>query len=769
MDEINEGNTLLKNFQITFFTFDCGVTVYDAKFAYNCFNNDIDKLGLGHISSFSSSMTIGALQTFKKLNVTFPVVGCSTTEPSLNLTSVYPMFTRVWFTASYGTSYLSVLIKAMGWKKVAILYQNNSWAIAKSWHLNPAIEKQGLEVVNPENTRWMPTGLDRESIRNYTDLAQGIIDSQARLLILNMESPMCNYFLEMLYDLGIRRGDLVIIATYLDMLTIIGNTDDYTYKRLEVGIPTIRLTLQTWVGKIGQKVKENVIAIHKQTPTGYVCSYYDGTYQIAYALDYMINRGQDFTDPYKLESSIRIQKFQGCTGSITTDADSNDRIADAWSIESNLLDSTGNIDTKVVGLLKPFSSNILTISDPIVYSDGTTTKPSDLRNQNNKCPFSSKLVKTFDKGRGLLFGICFFVALVTFVITIFIWKKWWNMSLDELKQKEELSIQDAIVGTSIVVEFFQYAAMGPNFSILSSIIAKFSYIFSLDLGDFIKLENGIFWIIVEMVFGGILLWTILCGVVLFRLDEKWKYITIFKFLSWLADYLMPILGNLCFIPFISICLDVFLCDQSIGDKFTDSFLARDCYYFCWKGEHLVHAVFSFLALFLYVPSAIFCRPLWQELQSMLHVKSSPVYLMVKTIFQIAMIVMNKTIKRSQDIAHGCLFIAVLAIYTIFTFKFKPYNYARFSWWQGLILIGVTWLAFISTIAIVINRDLSVLLAILIFGWCIIGISGLYIQKKKYPSLLFRKSAKDTSTLFKFAFNFRKTSTFSKGKIAPDGH
>ncbi|CAG9319101.1 unnamed protein product [Blepharisma stoltei] len=767
MNEINEGHGLIPNFQLAFFNFDCGSTVYNAKFAYTCYKNDIDKFGLAHIPPFSSSVTLGVIKTFKQLNVAFPVVGCSNTEPSLNVTKDYPMFTRVWFSASYGTSLLSVLVKVMGWQKISILYQNDSWAISKSWYLNPAIEKQGLEIVNPESSWYIPANLDREGLKNYTSLIQTIIDSQARLLILTVQYPMCNFLLEMFYDLGLRKGDLIIFATYLDMLTYIGNNDTYTYKRLELGIPMFRLILSSWVGEIGQRTKQRVIEIHKENPLVYTCPYYDGAYQMAHALDYMINRGQDYTDPYKLEAVIRIQKFVGCTGTIATEPDNNDRIAESYDIEGNGIDSTGSIYTEVIGQLKPFSLQILTIENPIVYPDGTNVKPSDLRNQNSKCPFPDKKIKTFEKGRGLLFGICFFVALITIFITVFIWKKWWNISIEQLKQKEEISVQDTIVGVSIIVEFFQYASMGPDISLLSSIFAKFSDALSLDLDDIIKLENGVFWIVVDITFGGIVLWGVLCAVVLLRLDEKWRVISVFRFLSWLADYLMPILGNLCFIPFISICLDIFLCDQSIGDNFTESFLARDCYYFCWKSEHLVYAILSFLALFLYVPLAIFCRPLWQELQSMLHVKASPVYLMVKTIFQITLIVMNKTIKRSQDIAHGCIFLVALIIYTIFTFKFKPYNYGRFSWWQGLILIGVAWLAFISTISILIKHDFAALLVVLILGWFSIGMVGLYIQKKKYPSFLYRKSAKDTSTLFKFAFNFRKTTAFSKGKIVPD--
>ncbi|CAG9319126.1 unnamed protein product [Blepharisma stoltei] len=55
---------------------------------------------------------------------------------------------------------------------------------------------------------------------------------------------------------------------------------------------------------------------------------------------------------------------------------------------------------------------------------------------------------------------------------------------------------------------------------------------------------------------------------IFRLDEKSKFV---DFVNWLGDFLMPILGYLGFIPFISICLNIFVCDKPIGNSFADSF------------------------------------------------------------------------------------------------------------------------------------------------------------------------------------------------------
>ncbi|CAG9319100.1 unnamed protein product [Blepharisma stoltei] len=311
--------------------------------------------------------------------------------------------------------------------------------------------------------------------------------------------------------------------------------------------------------------------------------------------------------------------------------------------------------------------------------------------------------------------------------------------------------------------------MGPDISYLNSTLGKISNLLALELKNIIDFRNGIFWIIVDAVYGLIALWVSMSAVIIFRLDEKYSRFFLFRLIDWLADFMMPILGSLCFIPFVPICLDIFVCDHSIGDNFTDSFLSYDCYYFCWKDEHLIYAILSFFALLCYEPLAVFCRPLWQELQPMLHVKSSPYFLMVKTVIQVLLIAMNKTVRRAQDITHRILFIFVMIFYVVFLLKFKPYNYPRFNLWQNLSLIGVVWLAILSTIALGVKVNSIILTILLFIGWLIIVLYGLYIQKKKYPSLLFRKKHHDITSLFKFAFTFGKHSHKALNKIIPSSN
>jgi hypothetical protein len=38
---------------------------------------------------------------------------------------------------------------------------------------------------------------------------------------------------------------------------------------------------------------------------------------------------------------------------------------------------------------------------------------------------------------------------------------------------------------------------------------------------------------------------------------------------------LPLIGNMCFIPIITFLLDIFVCDETTGDDVDDAVLAKD--------------------------------------------------------------------------------------------------------------------------------------------------------------------------------------------------
>ncbi|CAG9328930.1 unnamed protein product [Blepharisma stoltei] len=752
---INRDSEILENFELNLFDFDCGATSYNAIAGAACFTKDIDHFGLAHISSYSSSVVISQLKTFKSLNITIPIVGSTSSAISLNSTAIYPSFIRVALTDAFLASEIPTLLRALGWKKCAVLYQNEAWGQSAYSKVKEVAEQGGVEILNDPEYRVIPPGLTRDQVASYTHILQGILETKARLVLAFMYSNLMSYVFEKFYDLGARKGDLVIVSTLATAPADIGFNDSLLYKRLEIGVPMMVFQGSVWVGEFGQKVYNNLQKTYMTTPRTFACNFFDSAWFIASALDWMINRGQDYTDASKLNNTIRSIGITGCLGKIRMVKGTNDREMTTMDISSNDI-VNGTIQIYRVGTFSPYGTHYLAINQPVIYGDNSTTKPSDLRLIDGSCPFPDKDIRTFSDGRIVVFAICFALGTITAVITFFIWKKWWNVKIENLTVKQEISIQDFVVGATIAVEFFQFASMGPDYRPINTFLAEIGDLLSLNLSSAIVFENNLYWIFFDIILALCFFWIVLCFIILFRLDEKLSSLFLFRFLGQLGDWFMPVLGNLCFIPFVSILLDIFVCDQSIGNNFSDSFLAKDCNQFCWQGSHIIYVILSILALLTYEPLAVFCRPLWQEFQSQLHVKTSPTFLMVKTGVQISLIVMNKTVKRAQATAHGFLFVLILALYDIFIFKKYPYNYPRFSWWQFISIIGVAWLSFLSTMNLLIGDNEAFYWVVLVFlGWINLCGIGLYVQWKKYPSLLFRPKGNDQSILFDFAFRFGK--------------
>ncbi|CAG9334733.1 unnamed protein product [Blepharisma stoltei] len=376
----------------------------------------------------------------------------------------------------YIYSLTSLLLKALGWRKICFLYSDDVSGKSAYSALIGNAEQYNIEILNSENSRVVPADLNRTNIKNYSDLLQTIIDTQARLLVLLLLPPVLYYAIEELYDMGLRKGDLVILVQSQEMITLIQYDFLYEYKVKETAVPMMAVSGRNWVGKVGEFAYTEIVSRYNGVPFANTCSGYDAAYLIGIALEYTINQGYDYNDPYQINSAIRVQKFAGCTGIVSINKNSNDRVMDAFDIMVGKIDkNSGSMISYKMGEFRPFGSTLLAINAPFIYGDGSTVKPDDLRNQNNKCPFPDKLVRTFAKGRILIFSICFMFALVSFIATAFIWKNWWNITIKELKEKQEISLQDIIVETTIGIEFFQFAAMGPDIAPINSFLLRLPF------------------------------------------------------------------------------------------------------------------------------------------------------------------------------------------------------------------------------------------------------------------------------------------------------
>ncbi|CAG9329489.1 unnamed protein product [Blepharisma stoltei] len=582
---------ILDNFAIQGNSFDCGSTTVNATFQLSCFKQNITKIGLIYIPPSSTAVFNGIFTTFNKLNIKVPQIGSRIGSDAFSSISNYPLFARVSYNGVYIASMSVKILYTLGWRSCALIYQQSSFSIEFVTAFLTEAEKYKINILNDPASRSFPTATYYATLKaNYSHIFQEAINCNARLIVYAVPINAAPDGIKVFHDLGMRNGDLLIYyanpGTISSMFT---SSALYLDESKEAGTPSIAFEQPGYTGETGEMVAdllEKRYNIAKSDNLVQPCAYYDSLLLGALAIDFMINRGQDYTNATKLMTAIRKQSFRGCSGKVQIEDGMNNRVVDLIILQNAVLNkNTGNVTIIDSAYIKPLGTTLLQIIKPLVYPDNTTTV-SLLRIVNGNCPFPDDKVRTFTKGRYLIFGISITVGISTAIITFYIWEKWWNIKVEQLITKQEMSIEDFMMGATVIIEFFQLISMGPNLASISALIGDLGNMLSLDINDFISTKNGVFWFFLGFIFGVVFIWAVLSVTVLFRLDERLPTIGLFRLLNKSADFLMPILDNLMFIPIVSLLLDVFICDESIGENFTDSFMIKDCYQFCWKGVGL---------------------------------------------------------------------------------------------------------------------------------------------------------------------------------------
>jgi len=270
----------------------------------------------------------------------------------------------------------------------------------------------------------------------------------------------------------------------------------------------------------------------------------------------------------------------------------------------------------------------------------------------------------------------------------------------------------------------------------------------------------VYWAALDVTFGLVVCWALLNIFTAFRLDERCKKACLFELIGGIAYKTLPLLGNVCFVPLIYILMDVFICDQAVGYGslgYTESLLARDCYVHCWDKAHTLYVVFASLSLLCYVPSAILLRPVWQDYQSNLHIRTYPTFFVAKSILQVVLICFSKTLKRWYPTAHAVLFLCAIVLFSLFSSLSKAYNYPRVNLWQTLSCAAVFVLSLIALLndTVYDSPDFNLVFLVGILWFLLLGtlhiVSGLIYQALRLPCALYRKKSRDINTILRFAF------------------
>ena len=656
-------------------------------------------------------------------------------------------------------AYMSVLYGRMldqfGWKNIVVLYCDDPWSEGIYKLLEAETMRRGIAIQNQQKYRKIPTSMTG-NYSNYIENFQDIVNSKVRIAVLILFGDALNLSLEALYDLGMRQGDMFFLAVEW-MLPSFFQPENRVLraKLLELCNGALQFFPASKVGSIGEAVDKEYSQTFQNEMSFSACSYYDAAYLIAASLDFLIATGGDFESAEVLNKATRSTRFRGCTGVVTIQEGTNDRYPIMYSIFNAQVNSDGTVNIAIVGTYDPSGLVLFNFTSPIIWPDNTTTTPTDTRINSIDCPFEEKQIVTFVPGMLVAYLSLVVITMLTIVLTSIIWKKWWNLRAEQLTMKAEITFDDYVLLGTIAVEMLQYGAMGPTFPSWAATLQMASDSFSVNLETMIRLKGGMFWNILRVTLAGVAAWMGLLMVVFFKLDVRYKFC--FSRLGDLAEKALPILGNMCFLPIISILMSVFQCGQAVQHgtelDYSDAFLKQDCYQQCWTSPHLYYAIASVVGLLLYAPAAIMMRPTWQNMQPYLHVKTSPAYLMIKTMYQIAIIVMSKTLKAVHDLTHTILFLCVTGLFCAVTMKWRPYGYGRPNLWHSISLLLVMWLTLLSLLDQVTNGvPYYVWLGMFLFGVVALCVFGVSWQILRLPAMLYRSKGIHVTDLFRFMFS-----------------
>ncbi|OMJ92512.1 hypothetical protein SteCoe_4754 [Stentor coeruleus] len=743
---INITKSLLKNHDLTIFYASCGSEFFFHDLSYYCWLNSNPFLGSFYIASPVLDVILGENQVFNELGVKIPMIGGLVINEGLTNKTNYPMFTRI-VASDSNLAYLINLFNVLGWHKFNFLYTNNTQGLQSM----ESVLKLGLNVINREDLRAVPEGYNSSQFEKYKEIFLEIERTKVRPLFLMANFPDIFYIAESLYDIGLRSGDIIAFFVYKVSANINMLTDVNLKKKVvEILEGNLIAFAQEWVGDYGKNVK-NMITDAFGLPNDYKCFSYDSMMLGLNAVDFLLLSGSLYEDPDKVNQAIRMQRFTGCSGIVSINSESNDRKGFKFGAYQVTFDNnTGLFYDKLFCDVNQDSLTPLVFVDNFTWPNGQTDVPSDSRLYGLECPFEDREKVVNDKATAIFYVLSLFFMFYTAMLSLFFWKKWWNSDIKLLFQSSEIKFGDYVVMIVIVVDLFQIMGMGPDLTPFLFGASKIPDYISVNMSNIINFTKDVYWMGVYVTLITCLVWFYLSIVVIFRLDEKFKY-SVFKFSNTLAISLMPIIGDLLFLPIVSILLFIFDCHEGTGESLTESFLTKDCSTYCWKDHHLTYSILSIFTLLIFLPLSIFLRPVWQELVAEMNIKTNSIFHITKGILQVLLVILNRTVKKVHQSAHGVIIVLLLIVYSLFLNRYKPFNYPRLNMWKQLSIAAACWSLLIASGYWLTFVYSYMWLCLFAFGWIIIGGIGIFLQKRKFPSLLFSQKSLDISALVKFTF------------------
>lgn len=749
MSKINEDKSLLNNFELKIFDeVNCGVTVFDYNYSKSCFLNISDELGVAYIPSFYASTLIPLNSQWKEIGISTPMVSGIGGSIVLSSPTNYPHFSRMVSSLVYVVKLAGRFINIMGWNKVVVFYTDESFG-KSVYELILEDSNNGVyQIINDEKYRKVDFTINPYELDKYKDNIKNAIDSGCNIFILSMSDPAPYFWMELLYDYGIRRGDITIIITTITGPDAIYFTNGNITKREELLYGSFSLYNAGWVGEYGLKVQEEVNKLYNYS---WMSSFYiDATYSIAHSVDFLINQGKDYENPDVFMSAQRQVRFVGASGIVTLELLTNDRSLNFFNVYNIYKDQyTGKWIGQAVALIAPLSSVYYTVLNPFVWSGGK--KPNDVKVMYKNCDIISDRVKVSNKSEFLQFVIILSVLGFTALITLIAARCRKITKINMLETKVDVKFSDYISILTVLIEPFQLMSIGPTAS-FNKFIEILSKIFSLNCVSIFKVRDVAYWSIFSAYLAFGYMWIIISIIEsTFLLSLFHKYaINIVRF----KNFMVPIMSDYLFLPITTSLLTILSCKYANGSDLFDSFFDYDCKFYCWETTHIALLVLTILFIIVYTPLAMYSKSVLQNKSESSNIKNNENYDTLKNIIILMIVAFQKFLNNIANLIFPFFYFALIFILFCYAMKNHIFNYDRSNLWNKVALIIVLW----NTGVIILSNFLLLedyfFICIQFLGITCIFLVGVKKHTKLPLSLIVMARGRTVVDMFRFQFGMQ---------------
>lgn len=731
----------IPNFHIELYPTDCGNYIYDPVWYTSCLFPSSQNLGLAYLTNFWYTAAASTYIALSNLNINIPQISPFSQDSSVDNQTAFPHFLKLSVTSANFFSAIFIFIKSLGWENIVVFSSDDSVFSAQYFDILKYSSALGIKIANPADKRIFPSNYTRENFEEYRDYYQAAKDTRCRVFIIAAFNR--GYYWEGLYDIGLREGDVIIVTETTAVSYLVGVADEYLVKRIEIMVGALAITYKEWNGELGEKLKDELSALPSLS---YLCMTYDTVSVVKEAINYMLLKGNDYEDPTSLGNTMRSSKITGCLGSVFFGTNDNSRSYSKFSIQQIRQDISTSLWVLIdVAYIDKFSAQIIILAEDFVWPLNNSTIPENYR-LNSICPFDAYTVQNSFPGKLILYVVSSIFLLLSIFSAVFTAKHSENR-FELLEGQRIMSFADMTYITYFVFQYFQILAVGPDQATYKYLVNNIQKIFSLEVDLYFELKFQNFWVLFYVVFGICGAWVLMCFAVIRKWQDTYSENLFCGTINCLANLALPLIGHIGFLPIFSMLINIFECSEGVGANLEESFLGRDCRMFCYQDDHILFAVSTCFLLLIYLPTAIYCRKLWEITQDSLSLHTNPSYLSILSIFQVLIVISNKVLKPENQIYHGYLVSSLILLLIFTTIKTKPYNYTRVTVFQvtslSMSLCGIL----TSTIFRHLGNFFQWILSEFV-GFGLILIIGLSISKK-FPEKFYTPEGKSVSDLFRF--------------------